>query len=293
MLQTDPMSTVGLEYFRENGSDACGLSLARGCCWNDDVIEGIETTALIQALLRMTQLLRVALGPTGANFVKAIVADDDDADEDGGSGAGAAVPGDANRLGLKGVARSGIFIFCDVRLSALRCTSNLTLRSLRPLADAQIRNFTDTTEILQGQVFTWINNIASIVHGICGSYSGNAVKHVGDAFMMVWMLDYDENFEEEEEEAGGEGGLGRRRLGQSYQPSSRRMGTVAPTSEQARVAKLHQNYRAQSERTLVAVTKVIISLYLNDMFSQCSDEIVNRLDRAGLQKVRAVRARHQ
>lgn len=89
MLQTDPMSTVGLEYFRENGSDACGLSLARGCCWNDDVIEGIETTALIQALLRMTQLLRVALGPTGANFVKAIVADDDDADEDGGSGAGA------------------------------------------------------------------------------------------------------------------------------------------------------------------------------------------------------------
>ena len=126
MLQTDPMSTVGLEYFRENGSDACGLSLARGCCWNDDVIEGIETTALIQALLRMTQLLRVALGPTGANFVKAIVADDDDADEDGGSGAGAAVPGDANRLGLKGVARSGIFIFCDVRLSALRCTRNLT-----------------------------------------------------------------------------------------------------------------------------------------------------------------------
>ncbi|GMI58725.1 hypothetical protein TeGR_g12789 [Tetraparma gracilis] len=139
MLQTDPMSTVGLEYFRENGSDACGLSLARGCCWNDDVIEGIETTALIQALLRMTQLLRVALGPTGASFVKAIVADDDDADEDGG--------------------------------------------------------------------------------------------------------------------------------------------------EQARVAKLHQNYRAQSERTLVAVTKVIISLYLNDMFSQCSDEMVNRLDRAGLQKV--------
>jgi class 3 adenylate cyclase len=49
-----------------------------------------------------------------------------------------------------------------------------------------IRNFTDTTEILQEDVMLFVNEIAEIVHGWVDRYSGAANKNIGDAFLLVW-----------------------------------------------------------------------------------------------------------
>ena len=59
-----------------------------------------------------------------------------------------------------------------------------------------IRQFTDTTEILQEEVMVFVNEIAEIVHGIVDKFSGAANKNIGDAFLLVWkfpenLIEYD------------------------------------------------------------------------------------------------------
>mmetsp|Transcript_3356 Transcript_3356/g.3959 ORF Transcript_3356/g.3959 Transcript_3356/m.3959 type:complete len:579 (+) Transcript_3356:944-2680(+) len=51
-----------------------------------------------------------------------------------------------------------------------------------------IRQFTDTTEILQEEVMVFVNEIGEIVHAIVDSYAGAANKNIGDAFLLVWKL---------------------------------------------------------------------------------------------------------
>ena len=52
-----------------------------------------------------------------------------------------------------------------------------------------IRNFTDTTEILQEKVMVFVNEIAEIVHENISEYGGSANKNIGDAFLLVWKFD--------------------------------------------------------------------------------------------------------
>lgn len=65
---------------------------------------------------------------------------------------------------LPGSKTFGIFGFCD------------------------IRNFTDTTEILQEEVMVFVNNIADVVHSLVNRYGGSANKNIGDAFLLVWKF---------------------------------------------------------------------------------------------------------
>lgn len=51
-----------------------------------------------------------------------------------------------------------------------------------------IRNFTDTTEVLQEGVMTFVNEIAHIVHHTVDHHLGMANKNIGDAFMIVWKF---------------------------------------------------------------------------------------------------------
>jgi len=51
-----------------------------------------------------------------------------------------------------------------------------------------IRQFTDTTEILQEEVMVFVNEIAEIVHGLVDKFSGAANKNIGDAFLLVWKF---------------------------------------------------------------------------------------------------------
>jgi len=51
-----------------------------------------------------------------------------------------------------------------------------------------IRQFTDTAEILQEEVMVFVNQIADIVHRIVDRFSGAANKNIGDAFLLVWKF---------------------------------------------------------------------------------------------------------
>lgn len=51
-----------------------------------------------------------------------------------------------------------------------------------------IRQFTDTTEILQEEVMEFVNNIARIVHTEVALHGGAANKNIGDAFLLVWKF---------------------------------------------------------------------------------------------------------
>ena len=51
-----------------------------------------------------------------------------------------------------------------------------------------IRQFTDTTEVLQEDVMLFVNEIAEVVHGIVDHFSGAANKNIGDAFLVVWRF---------------------------------------------------------------------------------------------------------
>lgn len=51
-----------------------------------------------------------------------------------------------------------------------------------------IRNFTDSTEVLQTQVMMFVNQIAEITHSQVDKYGGSANKNIGDAFLLVWKF---------------------------------------------------------------------------------------------------------
>jgi class 3 adenylate cyclase len=52
-----------------------------------------------------------------------------------------------------------------------------------------IRNFTDSTEVLQEDVMLFVNEIGEIVHGIVNKFLGTANKNIGDAFLLVWKFE--------------------------------------------------------------------------------------------------------
>eukprot|EP00210_Caulerpa_lentillifera_P001909 g1836.t1 len=51
-----------------------------------------------------------------------------------------------------------------------------------------IRQFTDTTEVLQEEIMEFVNAIAQIVHSEVAYHGGAANKNIGDAFLVVWKL---------------------------------------------------------------------------------------------------------
>ena len=63
-----------------------------------------------------------------------------------------------------------------------------------------IRNFTDSTEVLQEGVMLFVNEIGEIVHGETDKYLGTANKNVGDAFMLVWKFEAEDIVQGETED---------------------------------------------------------------------------------------------
>eukprot|EP00359_Climacostomum_virens_P001583 CAMPEP_0204898930 /NCGR_PEP_ID=MMETSP1397-20131031/1560_1 /ASSEMBLY_ACC=CAM_ASM_000891 /TAXON_ID=49980 /ORGANISM="Climacostomum Climacostomum virens, Strain Stock W-24" /LENGTH=799 /DNA_ID=CAMNT_0052066823 /DNA_START=1252 /DNA_END=3651 /DNA_ORIENTATION=- len=52
-----------------------------------------------------------------------------------------------------------------------------------------IRNFTDSTEVLQEKVMVFVNEIGRIVHSLVDKHQGAANKNIGDAFLLVWKFE--------------------------------------------------------------------------------------------------------
>jgi hypothetical protein len=103
---------------------------------------------LKDTLIKISALLAIGFGEAGSEIIAKNM-----------EGPG----GDVNPM-IPGNKCVGIFGFCD------------------------IRNFTDTTEILQEKVMMFVNQIADIVHGIVDHFGGNANKNIGDAFLVVWKI---------------------------------------------------------------------------------------------------------
>ena len=52
-----------------------------------------------------------------------------------------------------------------------------------------IRKFTDTTEVLRGEVMPFVNYVASMVHKIVDDFEGSPNRNIGDAFLCVWKVE--------------------------------------------------------------------------------------------------------
>lgn len=57
-------------------------------------------------------------------------------------------------------------------------------------------NFGESTEVLQTDIMSYVNQVAEIVHSIVDRFGGSANKNIGDAFLMVWKFHNTKQIEE-------------------------------------------------------------------------------------------------
>lgn len=62
------------------------------------------------------------------------------------------------------------------------------------IGKARINDFSTATEVLQGNVMRFVNQIAEIVHGVVDAFHGAANKNNGDTFLLVWRCSGHEDF---------------------------------------------------------------------------------------------------
>lgn len=121
------------------------------CGKGDDKKEApLETVILEKTITKIGALLALGFGEAGSEIIAKNMRDN--------------AGGDVNPM-IPGKKVFAIYGFCD------------------------IRNFTDSTEVLQENVMIFVNEIAEIVHDITSQYSGCANKNIGDAFLLVWKFD--------------------------------------------------------------------------------------------------------
>lgn len=61
------------------------------------------------------------------------------------------------------------------------------------IGHARIRNFSTATEVLQGKVMTFVNQVAEIVHGIIDEFHGAANQNNGNTFLLIWRIEGNES----------------------------------------------------------------------------------------------------
>jgi class 3 adenylate cyclase len=110
----------------------------------------LETVVLENTITKIGALLALGFGEAGSEIIAKNMQNN--------------TKGDVNPI-LPGKKVMAIYGFCD------------------------IRNFTDTTEVLQEKVMIFVNEIAEIVHEITAEHCGSANKNIGDAFLLVWKFD--------------------------------------------------------------------------------------------------------
>mmetsp|Transcript_26686 Transcript_26686/g.76902 ORF Transcript_26686/g.76902 Transcript_26686/m.76902 type:complete len:938 (-) Transcript_26686:50-2863(-) len=120
------------------------------CCRNlfaKDRNNLMETVILEKTIIKLGSLLALGFGEAGTNIVSS---------------------------NMSGASTSGV---------------NATIEGSRVdciIGCAGIRNFSTATEVLQGKVMTFVNQVAEIVHGIVDKFSGAVNKNAGDMFLVIW-----------------------------------------------------------------------------------------------------------
>lgn len=107
----------------------------------------METAILEKTIIKLGSLLALGFGEAGANIVSQNMSGADSA------GVNAMIEG-----------------------SRVECIVGM----------ARIRNFSVYTEVLQGKVMTFVNQIAEIVHGVVDECRGAVNKNNGDTFLIIW-----------------------------------------------------------------------------------------------------------
>ena len=118
-------------------------------CFSSNV-EMLETQQLEKKISKICAMVALGFGEAGNQIISSVLQE--------------GVNVDMNPI-IPGKKVMGIYGFCD------------------------IRNFTDTTEVLQEKVMIFVNEVAEIVHELVSSYCGTANKNIGDAFLLVWKFD--------------------------------------------------------------------------------------------------------
>ena len=113
-------------------------------------IEMLETQVLEKKISKICSMLALGFGEAGSQIISSVLQE--------------GVNVEMNPI-IPGKKVMGIYGFCD------------------------IRNFTDTTEVLQQHVMIFVNQVAEIVHELVSDYCGSANKNIGDAFLVVWKFD--------------------------------------------------------------------------------------------------------
>lgn len=110
--------------------------------------EPMETVILEKTIIKLGSLLALGFGEAGANIVSSNM-------DGANSGVNAMVEG-----------------------SMVNCIVGVV----------RILNFSTATEVLQGKVMTFVNQIAEIVHGVVDECWGAVNKNDGDNFLVIWRL---------------------------------------------------------------------------------------------------------
>lgn len=153
----DKISKNPIEAMEENEKEDYMKSVAKqteqGCCYRQkNAPQVLETFILEKTITKIGALLALGFGEAGSKIIISNMANIDDTE--------------INPM-IRGKKVMAIYGFCD------------------------IRNFTDTTEVLEEQVMIFVNEIAEIVHEITNDYGGYANKNIGDAFLLVWKFEND------------------------------------------------------------------------------------------------------
>jgi class 3 adenylate cyclase len=115
----------------------------------DESQEMYETVILEKTLIKLGWLLSLVFGEAGANIVSQNMSGNATA------GVNAMVPG--------------------ARVDCI-------------IGHARIKHFSTATEVLQGRVMTFVNQVAEIVHGVVDQFHGAANQNNGDTFLLIWRM---------------------------------------------------------------------------------------------------------
>lgn len=112
-------------------------------------VEPMETVILEKTILKLGSLLVLSFGVAGENIICANMSVCDSA------GVTALIPG-----------------------ARVECI----------IGKIGIQDFSTATEVLQGHVMTFVNQVAEVVHGIVDEYFGVVNKNSGETFLLIWRL---------------------------------------------------------------------------------------------------------
>jgi len=154
-MADDEFKLEELRKYREKrqGCFSRVLSAVSSCRFFAASTEGpMETVILEKTIIKLGSLLALGFGEAGANIISHNMKGSDSA------GVNAILP--------------GMKVDCVIGL-------------------CRVLDFGTATEVLQGRIMTFVNQIAEIIHGVVDEFHGSPNKNSGEQFLVIWRMDTD------------------------------------------------------------------------------------------------------